>query len=170
MFGGLALGPIFGAWLIEETGNVLAPFATALVMHLAYIIAVGAIFPESLSKSRQYAARHRHAEEVRKRKEEAKREDARASEKGWLAVVWTKSLRLAARPWYFLAPLKMMLPRKRHADELDEDRPGLDTHGEVRSGWDFSLVKIAISMGCYGMVIVSSPPGHFIPFARRALR
>lgn len=28
-------------------------------------------------------------------------------------------------------------------------------HGEVRSGWDFSLVKIAISMGCYGLVMVS---------------
>lgn len=31
----------------------------------------------------------------------------------------------------------------------------LDTQGDVKSGWDFSLVKIAIALFCYGICIVS---------------
>lgn len=154
MFGGLALGPIFGSFLIRETGSVLAPFYGALIMHLLYVLVAAFIFPESLTKARQYAARHRHKEDARKRKEQAEADDAKAKEKGAMAVILNKSLRLAARPWGFLGPLKMMLPRKRHADELEEDKPVLDSQGEVRSGWDFSLVKIAFAMGAYGVCMV----------------
>lgn len=70
-FGGFALGPIVGVWLIESTGTVLVLFAMTVIMYLVHIIAIGVIPPESLSKSRQYAARERHAEEVRTRKEDA---------------------------------------------------------------------------------------------------
>lgn len=155
MFGGLALGPVFGSFLIRQTGSVLAPFYGALVMHLLYVLVAGFIFPESLSKTRQYAARARHAEDKKKLAEAVAEEDVQAKERGMGAVLLVKGLRLAARPWGFLAPLKLMLPRKRSSDELEEDKPGLDAKGEMKGGWDFSLVKIAIAMGAYGVCMVS---------------
>ncbi|KAK4051582.1 hypothetical protein OIV83_002722 [Microbotryomycetes sp. JL201] len=153
MFLGIAAGPLLGAYLIKASGNVLAPFYAALVMHLLYLIVALAFVPESLTKERQYEARERHRVELEKRKEQDKEEDAAARERGPAAVIFTKGRRLAVRPWSFLKPLKMLLPRKRALDESEEDRPVIDAMGKPAQGWDFSLVKIGIAAGCYGLAM-----------------
>ncbi|KAM0789782.1 hypothetical protein ACM66B_006635 [Microbotryomycetes sp. NB124-2] len=153
MFLGIAAGPLLGAYLIKATGNVLAPFYAALIMHLLYLIVALAVVPESLTKERQYEARERHRVELEKRNEQDKQEDSVARERGTAAVVFVRVKRLAVRPWSFLKPLKMLLPRKRLIDEAEEDRPVIDTMGKIVPSWDFSLVKIGVSAGCYGLAM-----------------
>lgn len=153
MFGGFAVGPILGALLLRSTHSTLFPFWIALGMHLTYLLSVVIVIPESLSKERQRAARQRRTDDKIKRREDEKREDVAAREQGRL---WRVRLqRLALRPWGFLKPLQMLLPRKRLGlDEKEEDRPVMDTLGPVKTGWDFSLVKIGLTMACFGLFMV----------------
>ena len=91
LFLGIALGPIFAAWLIELTGNILSVFYVVLGCHLFFMFFVGLVVPESLSKERRLFARKKrdiHDQEVRHQK-------------------WTTTL----RNYNFFAPLKVLSPR-----------------------------------------------------------
>lgn len=155
MFAGFAMGPILGAVLLHQSRSVLLPFYIALALHLSYFacVASGAI-PESLSKERQLAARLRHKEETVARREAEQAADRKARESGTVALVRVKIVRLLLRPWSFLKPLQMLLPRKRGLHEKQDDKPVMDTLGRTKSGWDFSLVKIGITMTCFGLFMV----------------
>lgn len=59
LFGGIALGPLFGAYIVKATGNMLSIFYVALGAHCAFLLFLLLIVPESLSKKRQLAAREK---------------------------------------------------------------------------------------------------------------
>ncbi|KAF2477580.1 tetracycline-efflux transporter-like protein [Lindgomyces ingoldianus] len=64
LFTGIAIGPILAGYIIKKTGSVLLVFYIALVCHLIFIIFLLFCIPESLSKSRQEAAREKHRQEM----------------------------------------------------------------------------------------------------------
>ena len=57
LFGGIALGPLFGAYIVKATGSMLSIFYVALGAHFAFLLFLLLIVPESLSKKRQLEAR-----------------------------------------------------------------------------------------------------------------
>lgn len=60
LFGGIAIGPFVAAAFTKVTGNLMYVFWTAFYCHLAFILYLFFFIPESLSKTRQKAARERH--------------------------------------------------------------------------------------------------------------
>jgi hypothetical protein len=63
LFSGLAFGPLLAAELVKRTGSLLSIFYITLGCHIAYILFVWLVIPESLSKRRQLLAREKHAKE-----------------------------------------------------------------------------------------------------------
>ncbi|KAL1305920.1 hypothetical protein AAFC00_004063 [Neodothiora populina] len=63
LFTGIAIGPILAGLIVKQTGNPLSIFYISLGVHLWFVLFVFLIIPESLSKQRQHAARHRHHQE-----------------------------------------------------------------------------------------------------------
>ncbi|KAF2138200.1 uncharacterized protein K452DRAFT_234467 [Aplosporella prunicola CBS 121167] len=61
LFTGIALGPIIAAYIIKAMGSVISVFYIAIGVHAAFLLFTGLIMPESLSKTRQRAAREKHA-------------------------------------------------------------------------------------------------------------
>ena len=59
LFGGIALGPIFGGYIVKLTGKLLNVFYIALGLHTAFVLFLFLVVPESLSKERQLAARQK---------------------------------------------------------------------------------------------------------------
>ena len=59
LFGGIALGPILGGYIVKLTGKILNVFYTALGLHTAFVLFLFLVVPESLSKERQLAARQK---------------------------------------------------------------------------------------------------------------
>ncbi|SGY84187.1 BQ5605_C009g05682 [Microbotryum silenes-dioicae] len=151
IFSGIAIGPTLGSILVRQSGSILLPFYIALTMHLLYTSVMMFIMPESLTKTRQYAARERHAAERATRYAAEDEEAHKAKVNGVTMVVLFKTKKIARRPWKFLKPLVLILPRKRQANEKDEDRPMLDAMGPVKAGWDFSMLKIVIAMSCFSI-------------------
>jgi MFS family permease len=66
MFTGGALGPLLAAWIITKTHGVIVMFYIALGCHLALIMLLIFVIPESLTKSQQQLARdkYRQAQEA----------------------------------------------------------------------------------------------------------
>lgn len=80
LFTGLALGPLFAGYLVKWTGSMLPIFYIIIGCHLFFIVFMGFVVPDSLSKRRQYEAREKHKKE----------EDARAESMGtWLSTIQT---------------------------------------------------------------------------------
>ncbi|KAH7110577.1 tetracycline-efflux transporter-like protein [Dendryphion nanum] len=72
LFSGIAIGPVLAGYLIKKrepivgkTEAVLLIFYIALALHLLFILFLVFAVPESLSKSRQLAAREKYEEEKR---------------------------------------------------------------------------------------------------------
>ncbi|KAH8912494.1 MFS general substrate transporter [Coniochaeta sp. PMI_546] len=63
LFSGLAFGPLIAAYLVEKTGSLLSIFYITLGCHVAFILFVTLIIPESLSRRKQLIAREKHAKE-----------------------------------------------------------------------------------------------------------
>lgn len=61
LFTGLALGPLIAGYLVEWTGSLLSIFYILLGCHIAFVLFMTFVLPESLSKKRQLAAREKHA-------------------------------------------------------------------------------------------------------------
>ncbi|OCK73758.1 MFS general substrate transporter [Lepidopterella palustris CBS 459.81] len=64
LFTGIALGPLIAGYIIKATHSVLSVFYIALGAHLLFMIFLASCIPESLSKSRQAAAREKHKLEI----------------------------------------------------------------------------------------------------------
>jgi len=60
LFSGIALGPLFAAFLIETTGQIITVFYVALGVHALFILWVLFIMPESVTKKRQQMAQAKH--------------------------------------------------------------------------------------------------------------
>ncbi|KAF2729948.1 MFS general substrate transporter [Polyplosphaeria fusca] len=63
LFTGIAVGPIISGKIIQVTGSRLLVFYIALAFHGVFILLLLLVIPESLSKSRQEAAREKHRRE-----------------------------------------------------------------------------------------------------------
>ncbi|KAF1987974.1 MFS general substrate transporter [Aulographum hederae CBS 113979] len=92
LFTGIAVGPIIAGYIIKATGDVRSMFYIALGSHIMFILFLGFIIPESLSKKRQQAAREKH-----------KREKERFAP----ATDWINQL----RQFNLLEPLKILFPK-----------------------------------------------------------
>lgn len=57
LFGGIAIGPIISAKLVELTRNIVAPFYLTLGVHSLYFLFTLFVVPESIPHKRQLAAR-----------------------------------------------------------------------------------------------------------------
>ncbi|KAF2634457.1 tetracycline-efflux transporter-like protein [Massarina eburnea CBS 473.64] len=98
LFTGIAVGPILAGYIIDarakyvgKTDAVLLIFYIALACHILFILFLAFVIPESLSKSRQEAARQKHKEE---------------SERLGPAADWINQLRSVN----LIAPLKILWP------------------------------------------------------------
>lgn len=121
LFSGLAFGPLIAAYFVKWTGSLLSVFYVTLGCHIIFIICVGFVIPESVSKRRQLVAREKHRMDMEKR--DRKTRDWAASylaaagdgtgSRFWSALATPKSATLlaslrAANP---LEPLKVLTPR-----------------------------------------------------------
>ncbi|KAG5974744.1 hypothetical protein E4U56_004298 [Claviceps arundinis] len=69
LFTGLALGQFLGGEIVKLTGSLLSIFYICLVAHFVFIVIVGFVIPESLSKKKQLTAQEKHHRETIKRRE-----------------------------------------------------------------------------------------------------
>ncbi|KAF1822290.1 MFS general substrate transporter [Dissoconium aciculare CBS 342.82] len=60
LFAGVALSPILAGILVKVTGQIITVFYIAIAVHIAFILYMAFIVPESLSKRRQEDAQKRH--------------------------------------------------------------------------------------------------------------
>jgi len=65
LFTGIAVGPLAAGFLTKQTGTPVTSFYIMLGVHVFFMLWVGFITPESLSKSRQMKARELHDEQNR---------------------------------------------------------------------------------------------------------
>lgn len=59
LFGGVALGPIIGGYIMKASGRINTIFYVTLACQCIYFLSITLIIPESLSKARQQAAREK---------------------------------------------------------------------------------------------------------------
>ncbi|GAA5993236.1 hypothetical protein JCM10908_004524 [Rhodotorula pacifica] len=181
MYGGFAMGPVLGSFLITHSRlGVLAPFYAALAMHAAYLLFLALLLPESLSSERKHAARERHDAE----RAERKRKEREEHQTGWQRLG-----RLAARPLAFLKPVALLLPQKLPTKDSTpttptnpEERTNIEWGAHLSEYWnpeevwkspdpnktlgragggstkaDWTLTKIAAAWACYmGIMAVMS--------------
>lgn len=93
LFSGIAFGPIIAGYLVKYTGKIVLVFYILLAVHTAFVLFVGFIAPESLSKKRQLLAREKH--------DRIRRELGRDSDWDWINQL--RSLNL-------VEPLKVLYP------------------------------------------------------------
>ncbi|KAF7561773.1 hypothetical protein G7046_g2371 [Stylonectria norvegica] len=91
LFSGLAFGPLLSGYFVKWTGSLLSIFYVVLGCHIFFIVAVGFVIPESVSKRKQQAARDKWDEE----------KESRAHDGSLLSTIH------AANPF---APLKILYP------------------------------------------------------------
>lgn len=72
LFSGLAFGPLIAAYFIKYTGSILSLFYVTLGCHVFFIICVGFVIPESVSRRQQLLARKKHVEDTRERDEQSR--------------------------------------------------------------------------------------------------
>lgn len=177
-FGGIALGPTLGGWVVGRTGSILSAFWIATAVHILYAFFVTFFLPESTSPQRREAAQAEHVAQAARRAELAGQ--ARDSEH----MAQSKASKLAtlakASPAFaFLRPLAMLLPRKieqtTQADSQDESAEPLLTsragaapeagisHISVshisskrRRDWNLTLLSLSYFVELASMGILSS--------------
>lgn len=104
LFVGIAVGPTIGGLLISQTGDLLSVYYLAASIHLAYLVAVLFVVPESLSKEEMANNRGAHAERIKRELEQERRGGSGIRYWCWTAI---------KRAFFFLKPLRVFLPRKR---------------------------------------------------------
>ncbi|KAF8546052.1 MFS general substrate transporter, partial [Imleria badia] len=63
-YAGGTMGPVFGGFLNQRTGSVMAAFYAATVIHIIYALLAWFAMPESISKAMMVHARNRYADEL----------------------------------------------------------------------------------------------------------
>lgn len=116
LFSGLAFGPLIAAYFIKYTGSILSLFYVTLGCHLFFILCVGFIIPESVSKRRQLLAREKHREETEERDQRT-----RAWATAYLAASSSSSDAPTNHVWSFFASPKYanLLASIRSANPLE---------------------------------------------------
>ena len=61
LFTGLAFGPLLAGYFVKWTGSLLSVFYVTLGCHVAFVLFMAFLIPESLSKKRQLLAREKYA-------------------------------------------------------------------------------------------------------------
>jgi hypothetical protein len=134
MFFGIGVGPIFGSVVITLThGNALAPFYVSLGLHAAYFVLAALVLPESLEKSRRENAKIRRVEE-----KEAERRRREEEHEGWANTAG----RIALRPFAFLKPVALLLPRA-HAGAVKDGEDEEDEEGRTNIEWGAGIEEYA---------------------------
>jgi hypothetical protein len=123
------LGPLLAAYIIKVTGNVITMFYIALGCHIFFIIFLVLFIPESLSKSRQQAARERHKVAVL----------ARGPSSDWIQQIYAFNL---------FEPLKILYPKGPNVDP--EVRRNLLLLAAV------DMIIFGVAMGAMTVVIIYS--------------
>lgn len=126
-FTGIAIGPMLTGKIIKVTGSVLSVFYIALGCHSFFIIFLMAFIPESLSKSRQHAAREKHRLEV---------------ERLGPTADWINQL----RSLNLLAPLKILYPTGPGTS------PALRRNLVFLAATD--TIMFGVAMGAMGVIII----------------
>ncbi|KAM0279851.1 hypothetical protein ACHAQH_004402 [Verticillium albo-atrum] len=122
LFTGLAVGPLLAGFLVASTGTLLSVFYALLVCHVFFLLFVGLVVPESLSKQRKLRAQKEHADE-----------QASLGVRGtWLAPLHTANV---------LAPLKALWPTKAGSS------PALRRNLAALATIDMIIAGVAISAG-----------------------
>lgn len=120
LFTGLAFGPFIAAYFVKWTGSLLSIFYIAVACHVLFIIAVGFIIPESVSKRRQLLAREKHRMDAEKRNRKTQEwasaylSAAQGSNNwfwSWLATPKHANLLASIRSANPFEPLKMLVPK-----------------------------------------------------------
>lgn len=60
LFGGIALGPILGGYIVKGSGEIVTIFYVTLACHCLYFLFLALLLPESLTMQRQVAAREKN--------------------------------------------------------------------------------------------------------------
>lgn len=60
LFTGIALGPIMAGYIVKLTGKIVIVFYIMTAVHIGFMLFVGLVVPESLTKKRQQLAREKH--------------------------------------------------------------------------------------------------------------
>jgi hypothetical protein len=123
---GSAVGPFISALIFRMTGNNLAIFYIASVMHLVVLLILRILCPESLSKKKMAENRRRHAAH----------QDRLT---GW------------KRLFAFLSPLAILWPQERKTQV--ENGVAL---ADVKTGRDWNLLLVAIGYGSILMLFGST--------------
>ena len=178
LMGGFACGPLFGSALISLTGGwVLAPFYVALGTHCAFVAGLALVLPESLSDERQLAARERHRLDKLAQRDADKQAGADGHGASFARRTARSLRRAAVKPFAFLKPMALLLPRP-VTDEVDDELrtniewgAHLDEYAHPKDVWrakassgssagrrDWALTKIALAyalnMGLMGVMTV----------------
>lgn len=60
LFGGIAVGPILGGYIVKASGKIVTIFYVTLACHCLYFLFLAFLLPESLTRQRQVAAREKN--------------------------------------------------------------------------------------------------------------
>lgn len=60
LFGGIALGPLLGGYIVKASGDIVTIFYVTLTCHCMYFLFLAFLLPESLTKQKQVAAREKY--------------------------------------------------------------------------------------------------------------
>ncbi|CAF9909912.1 MAG: hypothetical protein HETSPECPRED_009556 [Heterodermia speciosa] len=107
LFGGIAVGPLISGFIVKTTGNILNIFYFALAFHAVFVLSIGFVIPESLSKQRQMQAR-----KLRREKQDALKHRADVSS----SLISTAIDVL--NPASMLAPLAILWPTESSTNPL----------------------------------------------------
>lgn len=120
LFSGLAFGPLIAAYFIKFTGSILSLFYVTLGCHIFFIICVGFIIPESVSKRRQLSAREKHRIDTHERNQRTREWASAYLSTGRSTTNWFWSLFASPKYANLLAsirsanpfePLKVIAPK-----------------------------------------------------------
>ena len=113
---GMALGPLFGGFVVEKTGSLLSMFYLVLGCHIVFILYIIVLLPESVSKRRQMLAREKHAKMQAVRAAGEEDDDLASAASGPSATL--RVLFRGIRKSNPLAPLRILLPPGRRLGKV----------------------------------------------------
>ncbi|KAJ4425172.1 hypothetical protein N0V82_000227 [Gnomoniopsis sp. IMI 355080] len=120
LFSGLAFGPFIAAYFVKWTGSLLSIFYISVSCHVLFMIVVGFVIPESVSKRRQRLAREKRRMDNEKRNRKTREwasayiDAARGSNNwlwSWLATPKHANLLASIRSANPFEPLKTLAPK-----------------------------------------------------------
>lgn len=94
LFGGIALGPFLGGYIVKASGEIVTIFYVTLACHFIYFLFLAFLLPESLTKQRQVAAREKYNSGV-----------LRVHSRAWVSYIYSR-----LKSSNLLGPLSILYP------------------------------------------------------------